>query len=152
MVLAALLISLHIPFNFGQMAKQDDLWVDSIGLIHRILTVDNGEEKIRIETVRRWTVFEELPDRRVRIHLVPFLEKHPFIYYVDINHNGRYEKDEMFLDRFSDGINGNEEYLEYLLARKLQLWAKSSPFSSFFPRASSTTFHDVLIDRRDKRG
>lgn len=85
------------------------MWIDPVGLMHHIYDLD-GDGIIELETVRRQTIFLLLPDNTV-LFTPPRWEGNPFIYYVDFNKNGRYEKEEMFLDRESDGINGNEEYL-----------------------------------------
>ncbi len=85
------------------------MWLDPVGLMHHIYDMD-GDGKIELETVRRQTIFLLLPDNTV-LFTPPRWEENPFIYYVDFNMNGKYEEDEMFLDRESDGINGNEEYL-----------------------------------------
>lgn len=92
------------------------MWVDPAGLRHYLYDLD-GDGKADFETIRRQTIFILLPDNTVLINRdesgspCPYWERYPFIYYVDLNRNGKYEKEEMFLDRESDGINGNEEYL-----------------------------------------
>ncbi|HLF86763.1 MAG TPA: hypothetical protein VI584_06760 [Nitrospiria bacterium] len=85
------------------------MWLDPVGLMHHAYDLD-GDGKIELETVRRKTIFLLMPENTV-LFTPPRWEEKPFIYYVDIDKNGRYEEDEMFLDRESDGINGNEEYL-----------------------------------------
>lgn len=88
-------------------------WMDSAGLVHQRLTIPSLRGRIRLEIVRRWTIFEEKEDGQIVIHEAPFLERHPFIYYVDADMSGTYEREEMFLDKEADGINCNEELLGY---------------------------------------
>lgn len=85
------------------------MWFDSVGLMHHLYDLDR-DGRIDLETVRRQTIFLLLPDNTV-LFVAPYWEEFPFIYYADFNRNGKYEEEEMFLDRESDGINGNEEYL-----------------------------------------
>ena len=103
-----------IPDEDVKCVKQ--VWMDSAGIMHISYDLDRDGVS-EFEALRRKTIFKLLEDQTVVIirdsfgNPEPRWERFPFIYYVDINRNGVYDSDEMFLDRESDGINGNEVYL-----------------------------------------
>lgn len=87
------------------------VWYDQSGLFHRAYDIDSDGIP-DFETVRRYSVFQ-FYDGGIEI-VEPYIERFPFIYYVDIDKDGFYSMREMFLDVESDGINGNEVSLQNL--------------------------------------
>lgn len=115
LIMTGILLLLFAMWTFAMPPERKeeriDVFIDTAELLHFCYDT-NGDGKIDFEVVRRQTIFIVNPDKTITFAEKPFWERYPFIYYYDVNGNGTYEKDEMFLDKESDGINGNEIPLE----------------------------------------
>ncbi len=130
MVKAGLILSFVAMFITSEIPAENSFhligsWYDQTGLFHKVYDIDSDGIP-DFETVRKYSVLQ-FYDGGIEI-VEPYLDRFPFIYYVDTDKDGFYSLREMFIDVESDGINGNEVSLEntdikpQILEQELSKW------------------------------